>query len=111
MAIIKLIREDVNKTVCETLNLNHGTLCGVGVDRIIVSGSAGNNAYGYRITQEDFDYLYEKKRREAEAELEKRKTEEEREQERKIEEIKKWELEQKKRDKKFPRCIFKKFLI
>lgn len=59
---VKLIREEVNKTTCELLNIENDNLQGVGIDRIVVSESWSPYPYsGITLTREDFEFLYERK--------------------------------------------------
>lgn len=93
MVYVRLIREESNKVTCETLNLYHGEYQGSGIDRIVLSLNPNGTTYGYRVTKEDFDLLFERKRRAAEAESEKKKTDEEEKKQKEIEELKAWKAE------------------
>lgn len=66
MTFVKLVRESMEKTTIEMLNIKDGITGGEFTDRLILTKEYGSNRSGYRITKEDLDYLYEKKKREAE---------------------------------------------
>lgn len=91
MVYVRLIREEKGRTICEDLNLNHGEWQGIGIDRIILSTDCCNSARGYRVTQEDFEYLYLQKTNRAIEVVNKRQIEEERKKE--LEEINFWKTE------------------
>ena len=57
MVYVRLIREGLNRTTCETLNLHHGTWRGVGIDRIILSENPIETTSGIRVTKEDFNFM------------------------------------------------------
>lgn len=108
MAYVKLIRESFEKTTCEILNMRDGVASGETADKILLSGNPYSNGGGYRITQEDLEYLYQRKKRDAEDEADKRKTEEQKALDKKLNELAILQEEMRKSNKKFPRCVIKK---
>lgn len=109
MVYVKLIRESFKKTVCETLNMRNGMESTEESDRIILSDNLYSNGGGYRVTKEDLEYLYQRKKQEAIAQSEKRKTAEQKLLEEKLKELAVLQEEKRKADKRFPRCVIKKF--
>lgn len=91
MVYVRLIREGLNRTTCETLNLHHGTWRGVGIDRIILSENPIETTSGIRVTKEDFNRLYLQKTNRAVDVVDKRLIEEERKRE--LKEINFWKNE------------------
>lgn len=76
MVYAKLLRTSFEKTTCETLNMRDVVTNGEMTDRILLSENPDSNGGGCRITQEDLNYLYQRKKRESEEEKEKRNTSE-----------------------------------
>lgn len=107
MVYVKLVRERFEKT-CEILNMRAGVARGEIADKILLSGNPYSNGGGHRITQEDLEYLYQRKKREEEEGTEKRKTARQKELDKKLNELTVLQEEKKKSDKWFPRYIIKK---
>lgn len=109
MVFVKLVRSSFEKTTYEMLNMRNGITSGEMSDSLILTDSYGSNYYGYRVTKEDLEYLYQRKKREAMAAAEQRKTEEQKALDKKLNELAVLQEEKRKADKRFPRCVIKKF--
>lgn len=64
MTYVKLVRQSMEKTTMEMLNIKNGITGGEFTDSLLLTKDYCSNSTGYRITQEDLDYLYEKKMKE-----------------------------------------------
>lgn len=103
MVFIKIVKEEGNKTIKETLDLR-------GNDKIYISDNDYPNWYlGFELTQEDFISLFSRKKAECKTRCEARQTAREKEIEEKLQKITEWEAEQERRHNKFPMCLLRKW--
>lgn len=63
MVYAKLVRKSFEKTTCEILNTRDGVTSGEMTDKILLSDNPYSNDGWHRITQEDLEYLYQRKKR------------------------------------------------
>lgn len=66
MVYVKLVRQSMEKTTMEMLNTKRGITSEEFTDCLLLTKDYCSNSTGYRITQEDLEYLYEKKKKERE---------------------------------------------
>lgn len=92
MVYVRLIREEVGKTICENLHTHPFCFPANGSDRIVVSDDP-NTTRGYIVTQEDFESLFRQKRSEAMKQIEAQKSAQQKETEKQLEEMKQWKAE------------------
>lgn len=61
MVYVKLVRQSMEKTTMEMLNIKRGITSEEFTDCLLLTKDYCSNSTGYRITQEDLDYLYKRK--------------------------------------------------
>ncbi|GFI46821.1 hypothetical protein IMSAGC019_02141 [Lachnospiraceae bacterium] len=101
MVFVKIVKKEGNKTTQETLDLK-------GNGAIYISDNDYSGYWGFKLAQEDFVSLFNRKKAECSAKYEAQQTAKEREVEEKLQKIKEWGAGQERRNSKFPMCLLEK---